>query len=53
MTILDPMQTMTWCNVRSGYPPGAAIVTDLLTITSFYKQHQTMKLGILQYSSLH
>jgi len=53
MTILDPTQTMARCNVQSCYPPGATIVTDLLTITSFHKQHQAMKLGIFQYSSLH
>jgi len=53
MTILDPMQTMACCNMQSCYPPGAAVVTDLLTISSFHKQHQTMKLGIFQYSSLH
>jgi len=53
MTILDPMQTMAHCNMQSCYPPGVAIVTDLLTITSFHKQHQTVKLGIFQCSSVY
>jgi len=53
MTILDPMQTIARCDMQSCYPPGAAIVTDLLTITSFRKQQRTMKLSIFRYSSLH